>query len=138
MNRSNRAVFDKCVIHHKWYLHPIVDWSENDVWEYIRERELPYPSLYDEGFTRIGCVGCPMGNKQRYRDFKRWPGYKRAYLNAFQRVSDKINNGILAGDAHYVEYLKRYPHLKSSDDMFRWWMRDKVNKRDAQGTLFDN
>lgn len=38
---------------------PIFHWPEWAVWQYIEEKSLPYPSLYDEGSRRIGCIGCP-------------------------------------------------------------------------------
>lgn len=38
---------------------PIFHWPEWAVWEYIEENSLPYPSLYDEGKKRVGCIGCP-------------------------------------------------------------------------------
>lgn len=34
---------------------PIFDWKEWHIWDFIDERNLPYPSLYDEGWDRIGC-----------------------------------------------------------------------------------
>lgn len=44
---------------------PIVDWTEADVWDYIRDRRLSYNPLYDEGCKRIGCIGCPLAGKHR-------------------------------------------------------------------------
>ena len=67
--RSNRKYIETCYknpsVH---YLHPIIDWSEGDIWQYISSRHLPYCSLYDEGWKRIGCVLCPMSNQQRERE----------------------------------------------------------------------
>lgn len=37
---------------------PMLDWSENDVWTYIRNLHLPYNSLHDSGFPSIGCAPC--------------------------------------------------------------------------------
>ena len=37
---------------------PLAAWSKDQVWAYIRENELPYHSLYDAGFTSIGCAPC--------------------------------------------------------------------------------
>ncbi len=37
---------------------PLASWSEEQVWEYIRERNVPYHSLYDSGYTSIGCAPC--------------------------------------------------------------------------------
>ena len=39
-------------------INPLVDWSEEQVWEYIRERDVPYNSLHDRGFPSIGCQPC--------------------------------------------------------------------------------
>jgi phosphoadenosine phosphosulfate reductase len=38
---------------------PIFYWLEWEIWDYIESNNLPYPSLYDEGFERLGCVVCP-------------------------------------------------------------------------------
>jgi phosphoadenosine phosphosulfate reductase len=37
---------------------PLLDWSEDEVWEYIRRKKLPYNSLHDTGFPSIGCAPC--------------------------------------------------------------------------------
>ncbi len=37
---------------------PLLDWSEKDIWDYIRRKRLPYNSLHDKGFPSIGCAPC--------------------------------------------------------------------------------
>ena len=37
---------------------PLLDWSEQDVWDYIRARQLPYNPLHDRGYPSIGCAPC--------------------------------------------------------------------------------
>ena len=37
---------------------PLADWSEQDVWNYIREHNVPYNALHDQGFPSIGCAPC--------------------------------------------------------------------------------
>jgi phosphoadenosine phosphosulfate reductase len=37
---------------------PLLDWSETEIWEYIRKKRLPYNSLHDSGFPSIGCAPC--------------------------------------------------------------------------------
>lgn len=37
---------------------PLADWSEDDVWEYIRANQVPYNPLHDKGFPSIGCEPC--------------------------------------------------------------------------------
>ena len=64
-------------------LAPIVYWTDEDVWEFIRSRNLPYCELYDQGFKRLGCIGCPMaGQAGQRKEFARWPGYERAWKKA--------------------------------------------------------
>jgi len=41
-----------------WKVAPLADWTEDDVWTYIRERDLPYNALHDEGYPSIGCAPC--------------------------------------------------------------------------------
>jgi phosphoadenosine phosphosulfate reductase len=37
---------------------PLADWSEEDVWNYIRANDVPYNALHDQGFPSIGCAPC--------------------------------------------------------------------------------
>lgn len=37
---------------------PLADWSESDVWAYIRANAVPYNALYDQGYRSIGCAPC--------------------------------------------------------------------------------
>lgn len=71
---------------------PIYHWPEWAVWDFIDAHNLPYPSLYDEGFGRIGCVVCPFtfhsgeAAQQRllYSQW-RWPGLWKAFEHAIKR-----------------------------------------------------
>lgn len=68
---------------------PIFGWSELHIWNYIESRHLAYPALYDDGFSRIGCIVCPfiMGRslgarKKRAYSMQRWPGVWKAFRHA--------------------------------------------------------
>jgi phosphoadenosine phosphosulfate reductase len=39
-------------------INPLVDWSEDEVWSYIRDNNVPYNALHDQGYPSIGCAPC--------------------------------------------------------------------------------
>ncbi|WP_431736003.1 phosphoadenylyl-sulfate reductase [Cellulosispirillum alkaliphilum] len=39
-------------------INPLYEWTESDVWEYVRQNDIPYSSLQDKGFRSIGCAPC--------------------------------------------------------------------------------
>ena len=39
-------------------LNPLINWSEDDVWEYIKANKVPYNKLHDQGYPSIGCEPC--------------------------------------------------------------------------------
>ena len=39
-------------------LNPLIDWDEDDVWAYLRARQVPYNALHDQGYPSIGCAPC--------------------------------------------------------------------------------
>lgn len=88
-NDENRRMVEHCYRTQKTMVNPIVDWLDSDVWRFLNENNIPHCCLYDEGFTRLGCIGCPLsGSKNMIRDFERWPKYKELYIRAFQRMID--------------------------------------------------
>lgn len=87
VDNADEQMVRTCQLKRKRILNPIIDWNEAEVWEFIHEYEVPYCSLYDEGFKRLGCIGCPMGSvERRKREFERWPKYKEMYLRAFEKM----------------------------------------------------
>ena len=39
-------------------INPLINWTENQIWNYIRKHNVPYNTLYDQGYTSIGCACC--------------------------------------------------------------------------------
>lgn len=126
--RAKRQMRETCTKHKgKSYIHPIIDWSTEEVWEYIHKYDLPYCSLYDEGFRRIGCVMCPYhGFVGMQKDAERWPHIARAYRKACQRAYDKA----------VADGLDR--SWQSGDDAYRWWvgLTGLPKEDDGQISLF--
>ena len=86
---TGRRMSEHCIRTGKVLINPIIDWEEEDVWEFLNMNGLEHCCLYDEGLTRLGCIGCPMKNaKGQRKDFERWKKYEGFYLKAFQRMID--------------------------------------------------
>ncbi len=123
-NDDRREVLDFCIKQRKTVVNPIIDWEDSDVWEFIEEYDLPYCSLYDEGFKRLGCIGCPLGGrKSMMREFERWPKYKELYIKA---MDDCVK-------AEPERYKREGSEWNNGQDMFDWWIGEtKGEKKDGE------
>jgi phosphoadenosine phosphosulfate reductase len=57
-SRAAIAVEERDEEHGLLKFNPLADWSEHEVWAYLRRREVPYNRLYDQGYRSIGCAPC--------------------------------------------------------------------------------
>jgi phosphoadenosine phosphosulfate reductase len=113
-NTDDRKVMDVCMSQHKRVLNPIIDWTDEDVWEFLHSQGCEGNPLYKRGFKRIGCIGCPMQYyKERERVFEMYPQYKKMYLKAFEKMLEKDTRGV----------------WKTPEDVFDWWIYSDVRKR---------
>jgi len=44
--------------HELWKANPLAEWSDDDVWAYVRDHELPVNPLHERGYASIGCTHC--------------------------------------------------------------------------------
>lgn len=96
---------------YKRTLNPIIDWNDEEVWEFLRENNVKYCKLYDEGFERIGCIGCPMSKNQAL-ELERYPKFKKLYMKAFREMLE--NRG---------EQLEE--SWKTAEEVMAWWLGNK-------------
>lgn len=92
-------------------LHPILYYSTDEIWEYIKKYNMAYPSLYDKGQTRCGCMLCPLAQlKANMYYIKKYPNLLPSfYRNAASRTNIDF---IFNKDRDSEENLK--------DDPFRY------------------
>ena len=57
-SRAAIAVEERDDQHGVLKFNPLADWSEREVWDYVRRHEVPYNRLYDQGYRSIGCAPC--------------------------------------------------------------------------------
>lgn len=116
-NEASRLMIEQCYQRRKTVLNPIIDWEDSDVWEFIHEYSVPYCGLYDQGFKRLGCIGCPMsGGKTQNKAFERYPKYRRAYLKAFERLLKVREMCGLNND------------WKTSEEVMAWWTKGEAEE----------
>ena len=132
-NSDTRRGVEICYRTNKTLVNPIIDWDDSDVWEFLNEVvKVPHCCLYDEGFRRLGCIGCPLsGGKNMRRDFERWPKYKEKYIKAFERMIEKhpgqikVATGETAGGGYRCSTSGSNGVLSVSekaDAVYRWWV----------------
>lgn len=104
---------------------PILHWTEDDVWNFIKDRNIKVCELYNMGFKRVGCVGCPLASlREREREFEIFPIYKENYIKAFDRM-DKSN--MEKAFRRISEENDRKGVVKTEltgKDIYDWWMYD--------------
>lgn len=113
-NDDKRKLFETCFKQNKRAVNPIVDWANEDVWDFVEEQKLKINPLYYCEQSRVGCIGCPMAGKQRFAQFAKWPKYKQNYMKAFEKMLQ----------------VRKQRGLESSwetaEEVFHWWMEDGV------------
>lgn len=110
-------MFYHCRQYYRKVLNPIIDWTTEEVWEFIKEYKIPYCCLYDQGFTRLGCIGCPMGGyKGQTYEFELYPKYKSNYIRAFERMLKYRHKHELDGEDKQ--------NWKTGEDVFNWWINN--------------
>lgn len=124
----------QCFVEHargnknKLLIRPILDFTDNDRWRYIRENKLAYIPLYDEGakrlgygegiFKRLGCVLCPF-ERQIAREEEYFPEIIKLWRLACDRI-------ITATKARGYKNLKgeEVKHkFETGEELYQWWTR---------------
>lgn len=109
-NPDNEEMVRVCPTKGRHILNPIIDWSDDEVWEFIKEYKIPYCELYDQGYKRLGCIGCPMSYHQR-EELESYPKYKRAYLKAFERLLKILDDE------------EKRTTWETPNDVMEWWIK---------------
>jgi len=121
--RSKRRMTEACFKDKSThYLHPIIDWTTADVWDYIRRHEIHYCSLYDEGQKRVGCVLCPMARNVQ-EQIARWPKIAKAWEKSVKAT------------------FKAGGQWKTPEDYWQWWLdrdRKAMPNDDNQMMFFED
>jgi len=128
--RKSRRMVEACYKNkNKKFMNVIIDWTSEDVWEFIDKYKISYCKLYDDGWKRIGCLMCPFAStKQRKIHAQKYPKYTKAFIRAFSRL--------------YNERKKKQLHSVSmwrdGEEMFWWWLTNSPSRKQTdQMAMFE-
>ena len=123
-NSETRRFVEMCYRTTSTMVNPIVDWTDEDVWEFLHHYGCRSNPLYQCGRKRIGCIGCPLqGYKRMKEDFLMYPKYRESYVRAFDRMVKAREEAGLVNNESW----------RDGEHVMRWWVGDDPN----QITLFD-
>lgn len=104
----------------KLIVNPIIDWTEQDVWEFLHYMDLPSCELYDRGYNRVGCLFCPMASRRSLHMMERdYPKYREAFIRLIHRIREKrLQNG------GYDTY-----QTLTDEEVFSAWLNKRSTKK---------
>lgn len=112
-NSESRRAVEHCYRTTSTMINPILSWSEKDVWQFLNFYNCSANPLYKCGFSRVGCVGCPLGGvASMRREFNIFPKFKQMYINSFDRMLKE----------RYKRGKTTKLNWKSGEEVFCWWV----------------
>jgi phosphoadenosine phosphosulfate reductase len=119
-NEEKRNALETCYKHNKRIINPILDWSNAEVWQFIHNLDLKYPSLYDKGWKRLGCIGCPMANNKV--ELEKYPKYKAQYIRTFEKMLKTRDDKGMSNKYNW----------KTGQDVYDWWINYKTPNQEDE------
>ena len=111
-NDASRRAVEYCYKTTSTTINPIIDWSDSEVWEFLNGYGCRSNPLYECGFRRIGCIGCPMGGAvSMKREFAIYPEYRKIYVHAFDRMLKARAEAGLDNKSWHT-----------GEDVMSWWL----------------
>lgn len=108
-------------------VHPIWDWSDTEVWGFIRQQNIPYCGLYDEGYRRLGCICCPYAPAEEIAENRsRWP-----------RMFERIRRAVRRRWEQHWRGTKTATRFADADSFFEWWLTVRTGSMPAPGTFWN-
>lgn len=110
-------------------INPIYEWSDSEVWDYLKGGHHKYNPMYDMGYTRVGCIGCPLATyKMKRKEFSDFPTYKKHYIKAFDEMLTRNK-----------ERDDRWKNKKwtNGQSVFDWWIEKDRHETRGQISIAD-
>lgn len=113
-NDESRRMVEQCYRTTSTLVNPIIDWTDEDVWQFLNHYGCKSNPLYQCGMKRIGCIGCPLQSGRGMKaDFVSYPKYRDNYLRAFGRMLKARKTAGLDNNS-----------WNSPEAVMMWWVGD--------------
>ncbi len=108
-------------------VNPLIDWSEEMIWQYIRTNHLPYNELHDKGYPSIGCLPCTRAVKpgEELRAGRWWwelPEFKECGLHKNLKTCTMHNINLVELGKTFMERYDKPTPLYGHDDHVIYWL----------------
>ena len=127
-NDNDRRMVELCYRTQKTLINPILDWTDEDVWEFSKVENIQQNPLYTHcggTKTRLGCILCPMARlREREKEVQDYPKIAEAYVKAFDRMLNAMDD-------------RTKCTWKNGQDVFDWWLYGKQEVDENQLSIDD-
>ena len=108
-------------------LNAIYEWSDADVWDFIRDRSIEVNPLYAMGYRRVGCIMCPLAShSEKLKMCKDFPQYRENLIWIFDTM---IRQDGWRG--------RKDSKWNTGEEVFNWWIENESKEIEGQLSLFD-
>lgn len=112
-NDESRRMIEQCYRTKATIINPIIDWTDDDIWEFSKVENIKQNPLYIQcggNKKRLGCILCPIARlEERLNDLKEYPKIAECYVKAFDKMLDNMpeNKGVT---------------WKNGQEVMDWWL----------------
>ena len=127
-NDESRRMIEQCYRTKATIINPIIDWTDDDIWEFSKVENIKQNPLYIQcggNKKRLGCILCPMARlEERLNELKEYPKIAECYVKAFDKMLDNMpeNKGVI---------------WKNGQEVMDWWLFGNKETDENQITFED-
>lgn len=112
-NDENRRMIEQCYRTQSTIINPIIDWTDDDIWEFSKTENIKQNPLYVQcggKKRRLGCLLCPMARlEERLNEIKEYPKIAECYVKAFDKMLENMPE-------------KKEVKWKNGQEVMDWWL----------------
>ena len=99
------------------HIYPILDWTDDDVWAFIKRCNIPIAPCYSLGMSRLGCVACPLVSRK---------GAREKELSIYPRRYDAYKKAITKGMTKNPQWKLSQLTNGNGEIAMKWWLSGKT------------